>query len=49
MTHELFILIAATVSLALIHTLAGPDNYLPFIVISRAIFLCGMGMLFLGL
>ena len=36
MIHELFILITATVSLALIHTLAGPDHYLPFIVISRA-------------
>lgn len=36
MTHEFLILLIATASLALIHTLAGPDHYLPFIVMSKA-------------
>lgn len=36
MTNEFLILIATTASLALVHTLAGPDHYLPFIVISKA-------------
>jgi len=48
------ILMAGTVSVALIHTLIGPDHYLPFIVLGRAegwtlrktlvwTFLCGVG------
>jgi nickel/cobalt transporter (NicO) family protein len=36
MTNELFLLLATAVSLAVIHTLTGPDHYLPFIVISKA-------------
>ena len=36
MSAELSILLATAVSLAFIHTLAGPDHYLPFIVISKA-------------
>ena len=54
MTNELFLLLITSVSLAFIHTLAGPDHYLPFIVISKArnwslaktywfTFLCGLG------
>jgi nickel/cobalt exporter len=36
MTQELLILLMAAISIAFIHTLAGPDHYLPFIVISKA-------------
>ncbi|MDD3877172.1 MAG: hypothetical protein PHT69_11155 [Bacteroidales bacterium] len=36
MTQESIILIITTVSLAFIHTLTGPDHYLPFVVISKA-------------
>ncbi|MCX6226548.1 MAG: sulfite exporter TauE/SafE family protein [Bacteroidia bacterium] len=36
MTNELIILVATTASVALIHTLTGPDHYLPFIMISKA-------------
>jgi len=36
MTNEFIILLATTASLALVHTLTGPDHYLPFIVISKA-------------
>ncbi|OPZ96644.1 MAG: hypothetical protein BWY70_01705 [Bacteroidetes bacterium ADurb.Bin408] len=36
MTQESIILIVTTVSLAFIHTLTGPDHYLPFVVISKA-------------
>jgi sulfite exporter TauE/SafE len=36
MTNEFIILLATTASVALIHTLTGPDHYLPFIVISKA-------------
>lgn len=36
MTHELSLLLIATVSIAFLHTLAGPDHYLPFIVIAKA-------------
>lgn len=36
MTQESIILIATTASLAFIHTLTGPDHYLPFVVISKA-------------
>ncbi len=54
MSHELVILIATAASVALIHTLIGPDHYLPFIVLAKArkwsvlrtsliTFLCGVG------
>ena len=54
MSHELVILIASAASVALIHTLIGPDHYLPFIVLAKArnwsilrtsliTFLCGLG------
>ena len=36
MTQELSLLLIATISIAFIHTLTGPDHYLPFIVISKA-------------
>jgi len=36
MTSELSLLLLATISIAFIHTLGGPDHYLPFIVISKA-------------
>jgi sulfite exporter TauE/SafE len=36
MTQELSLLLIVTISIAFIHTLAGPDHYLPFIVISKA-------------
>jgi nickel/cobalt transporter (NicO) family protein len=36
MTQELFLLLLTTVSIAFIHTLTGPDHYLPFIVIAKA-------------
>ena len=36
MTQELTILLITTISIAFIHTLAGPDHYLPFIVIAKA-------------
>lgn len=36
MTQELSLLLIATVSIAFIHTLTGPDHYLPFIVIAKA-------------
>jgi len=36
MSQELSLLLIATISVAFIHTLAGPDHYLPFIVISKA-------------
>lgn len=54
MTQEITILTLTAVSIGFIHTVFGPDHYLPFIVISKArkwsllktIFvttLCGMG------
>lgn len=54
MSQELFILVTTAATLALIHTLIGPDHYLPFIVMSKArkwslsrtltiTFLCGLG------
>jgi sulfite exporter TauE/SafE len=54
MTQELFLLLTTTIALAFIHTLTGPDHYLPFIVIAKAkkwslaktawfTALCGMG------
>ena len=36
MSQELSLLLIATISIAFIHTLTGPDHYLPFIVISKA-------------
>lgn len=36
MTQEVFILLITTISVAFIHTLTGPDHYLPFIVIAKA-------------
>ncbi len=36
MTNEFLLLLITTVSIAFLHTLTGPDHYLPFIVISRA-------------
>ena len=36
MLNELQVLILTAVSIACLHTLAGPDHYLPFIVLSRA-------------
>lgn len=36
MTSELSLLVLTSASVAFIHTLTGPDHYLPFIVISKA-------------
>ena len=36
MTNEFIILLATTASVALLHTLSGPDHYLPFIVMAKA-------------
>ena len=36
MPHELAILTLTAASLGLVHTLLGPDHYLPFVVLSRA-------------
>ena len=33
---EFWILITATASIALVHTITGPDHYLPFIVLAKA-------------
>ncbi len=54
MSHELVILTITAASVGLIHTLIGPDHYLPFIVLAKArnwsvlrtgwiTFLCGLG------
>jgi sulfite exporter TauE/SafE len=54
MSSELLVLIGTAATLGLVHTVLGPDHYLPFIVISRArrwslpktlsiSFLCGLG------
>ncbi len=54
MTNEIFVLAGTAASIGFIHTVLGPDHYLPFIVISRArrwtlartlfiSFLCGLG------
>lgn len=54
MTEELLILLATAASLGFVHTLIGPDHYIPFIVISKArkwstaktalwTFFCGLG------
>lgn len=56
MTPELVILIASAASIAFVHTLMGPDHYLPFIAMARArgwklnktlrvVLLCGAGHL----
>ena len=36
MTQELYLLLLTTISIAVIHTLTGPDHYIPFIVIAKA-------------
>ncbi|MEI6765156.1 MAG: hypothetical protein WCM76_05905 [Bacteroidota bacterium] len=36
MTQEAILLLTTTISIAFIHTLIGPDHYLPFIVIAKA-------------
>ncbi len=54
MSQDLYLLAATAASIALIHTVAGPDHYLPFVVMARArkwsmakttwiTFLCGLG------
>ncbi len=54
MTNEILILAGTAASIGFVHTVLGPDHYLPFIVISRArrwslpktlfiSFLCGLG------
>ena len=54
MSNELLVLVGTAATLGLVHTVLGPDHYLPFIVISRArkwslpktlfiSFLCGLG------
>ncbi len=54
MYQELSLLLITTISIAFIHTIAGPDHYLPFIVMAKArkwshfktswiTFLCGIG------
>ncbi|UCH10908.1 MAG: hypothetical protein JSU61_03210 [Fidelibacterota bacterium] len=54
MSHELMLLAGTAAGIGLIHTLTGPDHYLPFIVIGRAkrwsitksitiTMLCGLG------
>lgn len=36
MTNDFYLLLITTITIAFIHTLAGPDHYLPFIVIANA-------------
>lgn len=36
MTHELLVLLFTASSIAFIHTILGPDHYLPFVVMARA-------------
>ncbi|MFC2170246.1 sulfite exporter TauE/SafE family protein, partial [Acidobacteriota bacterium] len=54
MSHEILVIAGTAASLGFIHTLLGPDHYLPFIVIGRArkwslsktlviSFICGLG------
>jgi len=54
MTHDIWVLAGTAASLGFVHTVLGPDHYLPFIVMSRArrwplaktiliSFLCGLG------
>jgi sulfite exporter TauE/SafE len=54
MSHEMLMLLGLAASIGFIHTLMGPDHYVPFIVMSRArqwslgrtaglTFLCGLG------
>lgn len=35
MSHEMYVLIVTAISIACLHTVTGPDHYLPFIVLSR--------------
>jgi nickel/cobalt transporter (NicO) family protein len=53
-SQDLYLLAATAASIALIHTVAGPDHYLPFVVMAKArkwsmakttwiTFLCGLG------
>ena len=37
MNHELSLLLASAFSLGFIHTLLGPDHYVPFVVLSKAL------------
>jgi len=57
MSNELFLLLIAAVSIAFVHTLLGPDHYIPFVVMSKSgkwsmrktawiTFLCGLGHVF---
>ena len=54
MSTELYLLLITTISIAFVHTIVGPDHYLPFIVMAKArkwshfktawiTFLCGLG------
>ena len=54
MEHNVLILITTAISIAFIHTLAGPDHYLPFVAMSKScgwsraktanvVILCGIG------
>ncbi|MFC2057255.1 sulfite exporter TauE/SafE family protein, partial [Chloroflexota bacterium] len=54
MSHEIIILAGTAATIGLVHTILGPDHYLPFIVLSKArqwsrlktsviTFLCGIG------
>ncbi|MFC1941530.1 sulfite exporter TauE/SafE family protein [Chloroflexota bacterium] len=54
MSNEIVILVGAAVTIGFVHTIFGPDHYLPFIVLSKArqwssvktvmvTFLCGIG------
>ena len=54
MSNEVIILVGTAAGIGFIHTLLGPDHYLPFIVLSKArqwsisktlviTFLCGLG------
>ncbi len=36
MSEEMFALLIASASIGFVHTLFGPDHYLPFIMMSRA-------------
>ena len=36
MSNELFLLAGSSIAIAFIHTVSGPDHYLPFIVLSKA-------------
>jgi sulfite exporter TauE/SafE len=36
MSHELLLLVLSAIAISFLHTLAGPDHYLPFIALSKA-------------